>query len=215
MTLPVYPGQSLLPGLTYGCKWSPAFINMPTATAANGADIDLGLAQYPLHDFELQYEFLRDDLSPSEFKTLMGFFLQIGGTLGRFLFDNPDDDLVTGCQIGTGDGSTKLFTLTRFFGANGYGASEPVGQVNTGATFNLYDNGVLKTLGTDYTRDTSTPCANTVTFGTAPANGHPITVDMSYFYYVKFADNSATFEKFMNRLWAVQKVALHSCRAGA
>ncbi len=214
MTLPVYPGPALLPGLKYSSKWSPSFLNMPTATAANGADIDRALAQYPLHDFELAYEFLRDGLSPSEFKTLMGFFLQLGGTVGRFLYDNPDDDQVTACPIGTGDGSNKIFTVTRFFGANGYGASEPVGQVDTGSTFNVYNNGVLVS-PTAYALSTTTPCANTVTFTAAPASGHVISVDMTYFYYCKLADSSASFEKFMNQLWTVQKIALHSCRAGA
>lgn len=214
MTLPVYPGPDLLPGLKYSSKWSPAFLNMPTATTASGADIDLALAQYPLHDFELSYEFLRDSLSPSEFRTLMGFFLQLGGTVGRFLFDNPDDNQVTANPIGTGDGSNKIFTLTRFFGANGYGASEPVGVANTSATFNVYNNGSLVSPSA-YTVDTSLPCANTVTFTTAPASGHAITVDMSYRYYCKLADNAATFEKFMNQLWSVEKITLHSCRAGA
>ena len=80
MPLPVYPDRSVLPGLGFGVKWSPMFVNMPTAVASNGAEIDLGLAQYPLHEFELNYKFLHDWSARSgaealEFKTLMGFFL--------------------------------------------------------------------------------------------------------------------------------------------
>ena len=124
MTLPIYPPRDLLPGLTYGSKWSPS------------ADIDVGLAQYPLHDFELTYEMLRDGrnwgngnaLPTLEFRTMMGFHLQIGGTLGRFLFKNVDDHQVFQNVIGTGDGVTTTFILTRTFGANGFTATEPVGQ---------------------------------------------------------------------------------------
>lgn len=229
MVLPVYPDRHLLPGLTYNQKWSPTFFNQPTATTATGADIDLGLAQYPLHDFELSYELLRHGIGPTnwtngqglEFRTMMGFHLQIGGTLGRFLYKNVDDFEVFQNQIGVGDGITTTFTLTRFFGTGLYGASEPIGSLIPGEMFNAYLNGssspVLPTL---YTLDTSNPCANTITFGTAPpaptmGNPQTINVDMSYFYYCKLAQNSNTFEKFMERLWLLNKITLHSCRPGA
>ena len=38
---------------------------------------------------------------------------------------------------------------------------------------------------------------------------------MSYYYYCKLADNSNSFEKFMDRIWALGKVTLHGCRPGA
>jgi uncharacterized protein (TIGR02217 family) len=215
MTLPVYP---TLEGLTFPVKWTPKFFNMPTQTAASGADIDLALAAYPLHDFELQYEFMRANgvlgASSDEFKTLMGFVLQMAGTPGRFLFSNPDDSSVTGQSIGTGDGSTKTFTLVRTFGAGGFGGTEPVGQADLTATFNVKVNGVLKTLGTDYTVDQTTPGANTITFTAAPASSAVITVDMTYRYYCKFADNAEEFDKFMSNLWS-GKIIIHSCRPGA
>lgn len=211
MTLPVYP---TLPGLTFPVKWTPRFYNMATATAASGADIDLALADYPLHDFELQYEFLRDSVGLTEFKTLMGFVLQIAGTAGRFLFSNPDDSSVTGQAIGTGDGATAAFTLVRSFGAGGFVGVEPIGYVDS-ATLNVYDNGVLKTLGSDYTLDQSVAGLQTVTFASAPASGHAITVDMAYWYYCKFPDNGPEFDKFMSGLWSMQKIILHSCRPGA
>jgi hypothetical protein len=211
MTLPIYPA---LPGLTFPVKWTPRFYNMATQTTASGADIDLGLAQYPLHDFELQYDFLRDS-GATEFKTLFGFVLQMAGTPGRFLFSNPDDNAVTGQGIGTGDGTTKTFTLVRSFGAGGFTGTEPVGSVDLGSTFNVYVNGTLKTITTDYTVDQSVPGANTITFTTAPASSAAITVDMTYLYYCKFPDDGQEFDKFMDKLWSMQKVSLHSCRPGA
>jgi len=223
MTLPVYPGRDLLPGLAFSSKWSPSFVNMPTATTASGADIDIGLAQYPLHDFELTYEFLRhgpvpggSPLAQLEFRTLMGFHLMLSGTLGRFLYRNPDDDQVFRDLIGVGDGATTVFTLTRGFGANGYFGREPVGQVNTDAGVNVYlGTSATPVAPSGYAISTATPCANTITFGTAPGSGVPISIDMKYYYYCKLADNSNTFEKFMDRLFKLQKVALHSCRSGA
>lgn len=211
MTLPVYP---TLAGLSYPIKWTPRFYNMATQTTASGADIDLGLAAYPLHDFELTYELLRDTAGQVEFKKLMGFVLSIGGTKGRFLYSNPDDNAVTGQNIGTGDGATTAFTLVRTFGSS-FTGTEPIGYVDLGATFNVYVDGTLKTLTTDYTVDQTTPGNQLVNFVTAPASAKAITVDMTYLYYCKFTDNQAEFDKFMNQLWELQKVTIHSCRAGA
>ncbi len=223
MTLLVYPDRSLLEGITYGSTWMPSFMNLPTATTASGADIDIAIAQYPLHDFELTYEFLRDGLNNQflngqglEFKTMMGFLLAIGGTAGRFLYKNPDDYKVWQNSIGVGDGVTTVFTLTRYFGANGYGASEPVGQVNLGEAFNVYLNGSPTPVNPAlYTVSTANPCVNTITFETAPSASQNIAVDMSYFYYCKLSKANETPKKFMNRLWSMDKVSLHSCRPGA
>ena len=223
MTLPIYPPRDLLPGLTYGSRWSPSFVNMPTATTASGADVDLGLAQYPLHDFELQYEMLRDGrswgngaaLPTLEFRTMMGFHLQIAGTTGRFLFRNPDDHQVWRNIIGVGNGSITSFVLTRTFGANGFFGTEPIGQVDSLAPFNAYLNGSsIPVPPSQYAVGAANPCANTITFETAPSSGQSIAVDMSY-YYCKLANNSNTFEKFMERLWSLNKVSIHSCRPGA
>lgn len=211
MTLPVYP---TLKGRAW-YKWTPRFYNMPTQTTASGADVDLGLAEYPLHDVEITYDVLRDYNGLVDLKTLMGFVLQIGGVKGRFLFSHPDDHSVTAQGIGVGDGSTKTFTLVRSFGAGGFAGIEPVGQVDLGSTFNVYVAGVLKTITTDYTVDQTTPGANTVTFTAAPASSAAITVDMTYFYYVKFTDDAQEFDKMMSGLWSAPKVVLHSCRPGS
>lgn len=218
MTLPIYPGPDLLRGLTYSSKWTPRFFNQ-TSVAPTGAEYDIAIAQYPLHDFELTYAFLRDGpswrdaLSAMEFRTMMGFHLAMGGSAGRFLYRNPDDYQVTRNVIGMGDGATRSFTLTRSFGANGYAASEPVGQVNTDALFNVYLGASPAPVNpADYVLDTSKPVINTITFDTAPAAATPIYVDMTYFYYCKLPANAATFEKFMTRIWNLGQLQIRSCR---
>lgn len=222
-TLPVYPGRDLLRGLAFSQKWSPSFVNQ-SAKAAAGASINVALAQYPLHTFELTYEFLRDGYGPGfgpskaglEFKTMMGFHLQTAGTHGRFLYRNVDDEKVWRQPIGTGDGTTTTFALMRTFGANGYSGTEPIGEVNVDAGLNVYlgssNTPVNPTL---YTINRAVPGANTITFGTAPAGGQAVSIDMAYFYYCQLPDDSNTFEKFMDRLWTLQKVTINSCRPGA
>lgn len=219
MPLPVYPGPQLLPGLTYSTKWTPAYFNQ-TATAASGADVDVGIALYPIHTFELTYAFLRDGprwgdaLSALEFRTLMGFYQMMAGSRGRCLYRNPDDYRVYQNLIGTGDGETVTWTITRQFGANGYSAVEPVGQVDTAAGVNVYlADSATPVDPTLYAIDTTSPVANTITFDTAPAAGAAIRIDMQFYYYCKLPD-AGTFEKFMARLWEINTVTLKSCRPG-
>lgn len=217
--LPIYP---TLPGLTYDTTWSPTFYNMDTDKTVSGADIDLGIAQYPTHDFELTYAVLRNDFfgdlntyGGPEFKAMMGFFLMIGGTLGRFLFTNPDDNSVTAQPEFTTDGTTSVYgPVIRTFGTPVYNGSEPVGVIDTGSTFNVYFDGVLQNPST-YTVLTGDPCNQQIQFHSTPTAGKAVTVDMTYFYYVKFPENTNTFRKFMNQLWSLEKVTLHSCRPGA
>jgi hypothetical protein len=229
MTLPVYPGHDLLKGLTLDQKWTPEpFVKI--AETATGARIGVGLTQYPLHTFELAYEFLRDGTQwghggyarPTlEFKTLMGFYLSVGGPLGRFLYKNPDDNHVSLQPIGVGDDITTTFTLVRTLGANGTGAgeafavAEPIGQVDPNQPFVLYVNGAAVD-PSKYALNTASPVANTVTLNTPAPLGQKVQVDMGFYYYVMFDEGTTiTFEKFMDRLWQLQKVTLRTCRPGA
>jgi hypothetical protein len=218
MTLPIYPDKTLLKGLGFSTKWSPEFFNLATETTATGADIDLALAQTPLHNFELTYNFLRSWRAPAnislEFKTLMGFWLMLGGTAGRFLFKNADDCFVAAQLIGTGDGATTTFgPIVRTFGANGYVASEPVGQIDTTQNVIVRLGNAAQPAST-YTLATSAPLNQTITFASAPTAGTPIYMDFAFFYYCKFAENANTFEKFADRLWSLQKISIKSCRPG-
>src|SRR5579864_8129003 len=128
MTLPKYPTSSAAssPGLAINVKWSPVFFNQ-SYKALSGASIDIGLSAFPLHNFELSYNFLRGK-QPSfgELQELMGFYASMSGQNGRFLFDWPDDDVVVGQFLGTGDGVNNTFLLTRQLGTGGGGALGPL-----------------------------------------------------------------------------------------
>lgn len=206
----VYP---TLIGLGYAVNWKPNFF-VQSQQAASGANIDLALSQAPIHEFTLTYDFLRDSFGKTEFKTMMGFFLRVQGNSGRFLFQNPDDNSVSRQIVATTDGAAHLFPfIPRTFGDDANSGSEPVGYVDLTQTFNLYlDNvwqspstySVLKTIGGN----------QQIQFNYTPTVGQVITIDMSYFYYCKFADPSMDFEKFMDKLWTLKTVTLRSCRAG-
>jgi uncharacterized protein (TIGR02217 family) len=215
MTVPVvYPDVTVLPGLDIKVLWRPKALNFAPQAHASGREVIVGAAAYPLHEFELIYNMLRNRTPTEiEFKTFMGFFLQSGGTLNGFLFLNPYDHQVTGNVIAAGDGATTKFTLTRTYGAGGFAGVEPIGYLNyPGATFNVYVNGVLKTLGSDYNIDQTFPGRQTITFATAPPLSQHISIDASYWYFCRFADDMLEFEQVLWNIFEVQKVVLLSKR---
>ena len=57
----------------------------------------------------------------------MGFFLQCQGQYGTFLYSDPTDSAANDVAFATGDGSTTMFTFSRFMGA----FLEPVGWVTS------------------------------------------------------------------------------------
>lgn len=135
---------------------------------------------------------------------------------GRFLYRNIDDERVWRQPLAVGDGITTTFTLIRTLGANGYAGTEPIGEVYVDAAVNAYlGDSAIPVDPALYTISRAVPGANTITFTTAPAAGQAVAIDMAYFYYCRLADDDNTFEKFMNRLWTLQKVTINSCRPGA
>jgi len=211
--LPIYPQN--LPGLAFNVKWMPTFYNMPTQITASGAQIDLAYADTPTHEFELIYEFLRDGLGQNEFKRMMGFFLRLGGTVGRFLFKNVDDYQTIAENVGTTNGTSTLYgPIKRTFGSGDNVGIEPIGYVDTTSPVRVYLNGVEQS-SSIWELDQSTPGNIMIKFFAAPSASQVITIDCSYFYYCRFADNISSFEKFMNQLWQLSSIRIQSCRPGA
>ena len=48
----------------------------------------------------------------------MGFFLQMQGQYGTFLYTDPTDNAATNVTFATGDGVTTTFTFSRYLGAS-------------------------------------------------------------------------------------------------
>jgi len=222
LTLPsVFP---TLPGLTFSVTKRPIG-NFGVAEATSGGEVRINYWENPLWEWDLTYDYLPDfagtgGISPSDLKAMMGFYVSTGCGFSAFCYTDPDDHVVLGQPLGTGDGTTTNFNLVRTFGLPAYGTStDNIGYVNTGGpvlnghgTFNLYVNGVLKTQGTDYTIINTTPMAQYVVLTSAPPAGEEVTVDMTYYYWVRFLDPKYDFEKFMNQLWSLKKITLHSLR---
>jgi uncharacterized protein (TIGR02217 family) len=170
MTL-VFP---TLPGLAWSVTKTPTF-QTRIQRAASGRELRALDYPYPLWQFTLVYDFLRDAPAAGydELRTLMGFFMLCSGAFGSLLFQDPTDYQVSGQLIGIGDASQSAFQLQRNIGTTlpGGGFSEPIVAPNIVVA--VYFNGIRQDPAT-YSVD---PSAGLVAFSTAPGGGQIITAD--------------------------------------
>ena len=204
MTTP--PTLPTLPGLGWSRHKKPGF-STRVAPHPSGREVRVALMSYPLYEFEAVYNGLTSSaaafagLGASSLQSLMGFFLQLQGQFGTFLYADPDDGTVTGQAFATGDGTTRSFTMMRTLG----GFLEPVGWV-TGISA-VYLNGAVQP-GTSY----SLTVPNTLTFTTAPSAGVVVSADFAYAFNCRFLDDQMDFEEFMANLWKLDSMKFRSVK---
>lgn len=93
----VYPNK--IYGLKFTVVKAPTFSTI-VQKSPSGASTRIAQRRNPVWEFTLTYEQLFNDLTnpaygDSELNTLMGFYMLQQGQLGEFLFDDPEDDVVT------------------------------------------------------------------------------------------------------------------------
>jgi uncharacterized protein (TIGR02217 family) len=205
MTTP--PSLPTLPGLAWSRRKKPAF-NTRIASHASGREVRVVLMNYPLYEFEATYGLTSSasgfaGLGASSLQNLMGFFLQLQGQFGTFLYTDPDDNSVTSQGIGVGDGTTTAFGFVRALG----GFAEPVGWVT--AVSHVYLNGTPQS-GGSY----SLTAPNTLTITTPPGAGVVVSADFSFAFQCRFIDDQMEFEEFMSNLWKLQSMKFRSVKSG-
>ncbi len=204
MTTP--PSLPTLAGLGWSRHKKPGF-STRVASHVSGREVRVALMAYPLYEFEAVYNGLTSSaalfagLGASSLQTLMGFFLQLQGQFGTFLYADPDDNTVNGQAFATGDGSTASFTIMRSLG----GFLEPVGWVTT--LLNVYLNGTRQASGFSLT----TP--NTLTFTAPPGSGAVVSADFSYAFNCRFLDDQMDFEEFMSNLWKLDSMKFRGVKS--
>jgi len=206
MSAYVFPSNIL--GLGWDIVRTPVW-NTIVQTSPSGKTASISNQVYPLLHFELTYDLLRDDLSTSDLKAIVGLFNAVQGRYDTFLFTDPDFNSVTLQNFGTGNGTAGPYQLTATYGnTGGPYYSELVQNVN--GTANVYVSGVLQTLGTAYTLGST----GIVTFlsGHFPAAAAPITWTGSFYYRCRFDKDQLQLSKFMNQWWAAKQIAFTSVK---
>ncbi|MGH6822813.1 MAG: baseplate megatron protein TIM-barrel domain-containing protein, partial [Methylocella sp.] len=193
-----------LPGLSWSVHKRPSF-STRVASHVSGRDVRMPFYAVTLYEFELTIEGMDSDgaypgLGVNSLQSLMGLYIKCQGQFGTFLYTDPSDNSVTAQAIGTGDGSTTVFTFVRTLG----GATEPASWVTS--VSNLYLNGVNEPSGWTLT------APNTLTFTTAPGNLVAITASFSYAFNCRFLDDQVDFENIVNGLWQLQSLKFRSVK---
>ncbi len=192
---------ALAPG--WGRKKTPRFNTIEQLTSAEQGSVYIPTMVYPVWDFSFDIPYLsgRMDDPTSGIAQLIGLMFSCKGRAGTFLFTDPEDNSVTNFKFGTGDGSSKVFQLTRPIDTNG----EVDIVQNLNGTPSIFNNGTLLTSG--YSIDNK----GVVTFGTAPASGHALTWTGSYYFRLRFMEDTLTdLKEFYANAWAVSKLDFKS-----
>jgi len=216
--LPYLPGQTI--SVVKAPKWSTQVVR-----TASGRERRTAYWPYPLWQFELQYEVVRQRPTQGELFVLWEFFNVLKGQYLPFLFVDPADYQVSttalldsagspildsggalildgsggavGQTIGVGDGATTSFALTRSINS----FAEPIFSA-----FNptILDNGALAA--------GHTVSQGVVTFATPPAPGHTLQW-FGYFYFgCRFLQDDLGFEQIVQQLWAGKSLKFTSLR---
>src|SRR6185437_3118733 len=184
----------VLPGLAWSVTKQPRFATR-IQRAVSGRELRALDQPYPIWTWTLTYSVLRDGGGYDELRTLMGFFLAQQGAFASFLYEDPADNAVAAQMLGTGDGSVSAFALVRTMG----GFAEPITAPH--AVTGVYLDGVRQD-ASGYSVDADT---GVVTFAAPPSAGKAVAADFTYYFRVRFADDSAEFENFMFRLWSLRQ----------
>jgi hypothetical protein len=208
MTIPAsLPG---LPGLAWSRHKRPGF-STRVASHVSGREVRVALMNYPLYEFEAVYSGLSSASSPaatqaglgaSSLQSLMGFFLELQGQFGTFLYFDPDDNAVVGQAVGIGDGVTQSFIVGRTRG----GFNEPCSWVT--AVNYVYLNGVAQS-----SSSWVFAAPNSIGFYTAPGAGVVVAADISYAFQCRFLDDQMDFEEFMSNLWKLDSMKFRSVKS--
>ncbi len=144
----------------------------------------------PLYEFTLQARDILPtnggwDMLP-DFNNLINFFTCVAqGRANYFRFHYSPDGSVVNQQFAIADGVKVTFQLIKTYVFDGYTYTRVIKKPVPG-TVKIYDAGVLKTLGTDYTEDDTT---GQISFTYIPTNLHVLTWTGQFDFIVRFSDD--------------------------
>lgn len=205
MSTSVFPTLS---GLAIGMTRSPIWLNRSTK-AVSGKETSVALWSYPQWQWELPFDFLRYYGTYAEFQALTSFYNSCRGTWGSFLFEEPDDNTVIGQMLGVTDGQTTAYQLVRAFGGAG-GFVEPIWAPKTVSA--VYLDGGKADPSTWSVAGWETSAPGQLIFAKAPASGHEITADFSYYFPCRFNDDQIDFKKIAVGFYSLDSLTFHSLK---
>lgn len=166
--------------------------------AASGRRTAMGQRMFPVHRFNLRYEFLRAKPSVAEMQALRGFFNARRGALEPFYLQDPDRCRVAAQIVGLGEAGRTVFPLVYGEG----GSIDRIGGVDlTGQAPVALVNGALT--NATWTR-------NCMVLQAPAAAGTTVAWSGAFFFHVAFVDDKLTLKRFLDQLYSAEGVAVES-----
>ena len=218
---------NLLPVLPAAARYGFSIHKKPTfasavAEAVTGREVTSARQAYPLWEFELTYEVLRDftqNQTPdfyfaafNEYSALLTAFLVGQGQAQDFYYDDLSDDTRVGQIIGHGDEVSVLFPILRTWGVGTTTFNEPVGGIDVDSTITVYIDGTPLTPAGNWSID---PTQQYVVFVLPPAGCAVISVDFKFFYRCRFLEDVVDFEEILHNLWQLKALKFRSVKLGS
>ena len=202
MAPPVFP---TLAGQAWPVHKRPSFATR-VAAHVSGREVRVPYYAQTLYEFEVTFDALASSAATalagagaSSLQTLLGFYLAAQGQLGTFLYVDPSDNAAASQAIGTGDGTTRTFTLTRTLG----GFTEPVSWASAVSAVTVAGAPIA---------GWSLATPNLLTLAAAPAAGATVTASFTYAFLCRFLDDQQDFENVMAGLWQLQSLKFRQVR---
>ena len=203
-------------------KKTPVFTTVVVTPANNVGETRTPLqSPYTVWEFEYDLAYMFGTAAPggigSPYTRIVGFYGQMKGSASDWLYFDPDDNgssltqmqsspLVADANLqkyglGTGDGVTKTFVITRQLG----GANDLIQNFVPGYP-KVYDNGVVQTAD-----KFSIDAFGNLTFVNAPASGHALTWAGQFFFRCRFLEDQwSGLESIRKGMWKNSSVKFRS-----
>ena len=179
-------------------KTTPRFHSAPQPNAAGRGNAAASMMPFPVWDFNVVLPANVSSIltTSSIISQFFGTFGLCQGQGGLFLYDDVTDDTVTTACSGmldnvstsadymttTVNGTSTEFQLVRTLGGLAWDIIQ-----NLNGSIDVYVNGTLKTLGTDYSVSDGV-----VTFASAPAASAALTWSGKFYFLCRFGADSFT-----------------------
>lgn len=177
--------------------------------ALSGKESRVRKRAYPIYEWELNFELLRDDITTSDLQTIVGFFNSLAGMWDTFLYSDPYFNSVTAQAFGVGNGSQTTFPITAIYApSGGNGIAELIQNFN--GQPQIYINGTLL----PYSSGLSVDGQGNAIFpaGHIPSSGATLTWTGGFYYRCRFMDDRLKPNEFMKRWWSLKKLRFKSIK---
>lgn len=189
----------LLPGQVFLTKKSPTW-STDVKRANSGRERRRMNWSFPLWNFQVQYEVLRDGPGTQELQALLAFFNAHAGQYQEWFYYDPSDHAVTDQVVGTGNGTKTTFQLTRTISDGVLTFTEPVFAVQGTPVFKVNGVPTSATVG----------AYGVITFASAPAAAATISWTGNFMFLCRFSQDNLDLQQMMQGLWSQSGLSFQS-----